>query len=112
MNRFKDRSVIGTIFLLLLLTTAYAFSTAHSAKPDILDNLQLNNSKLVYGWSTAQVVSIESDLRSLRPSIAIDKNDNVHFVWLDQTDLEGNERKMAPIATIATIKGNNQVTKL
>ncbi len=46
----------------------------------------LNPEYIVY-WTTAQVVSTESSLRSLRPAVAVDVTDNVHIVWHDLTNL-------------------------
>ena len=37
-------------------------------------------------WSTAQVVSTDSDQRSLRPAVAVDNLDNIHIVWEDLTN--------------------------
>ncbi|MHA1126813.1 MAG: hypothetical protein ACTSO7_07595 [Candidatus Heimdallarchaeota archaeon] len=87
MIRFRKRRVLGVIFLLLILLTSLSLAISKSTKPNISYKIFKNSDKSLYVWSTAQVVSSTSDLRSLRPSISVDSNDNVHVVWMDQTDL-------------------------
>ncbi|MFX1574519.1 MAG: hypothetical protein ACFFB0_17395 [Promethearchaeota archaeon] len=39
-------------------------------------------------WSTTEVVFTESNAESLFPSLAIDKEDNIHIVWVDSSDYD------------------------
>jgi len=40
-------------------------------------------------WSSTEVISTESTLNSVRPSIAVDSADNIHVTWDDTTDYNG-----------------------
>ena len=63
MKRFKQGRVICTIFLLLMIYSTLVLTVTNSYEPLVIDDLATNDGKLVYGWSTAQVVSSNSDLR-------------------------------------------------
>lgn len=41
-------------------------------------------------WSTTEVVSTESTIGSVAPSLTVDSNDNIHVVWHDATDYLGS----------------------
>ncbi|MHA1748246.1 MAG: ADP-ribosylation factor-like protein, partial [Promethearchaeota archaeon] len=43
-----------------------------------------------YSWSPIQVVSTESNLTSIFPSSIIDTNNNIHVVWMDESDYDGS----------------------
>ncbi|MHA1185931.1 MAG: hypothetical protein ACTSSK_03515, partial [Candidatus Heimdallarchaeota archaeon] len=89
MCRFRKNRALGTIFLLVVLLTSLSLAITESTKPNVSKKLFKINEKSSYIWSTAQVVSSNSEFRSLRPFITVDANNNIHFVWMDQTDLGG-----------------------
>ena len=44
-------------------------------------------------WSDVEVVSLQSTLEVYEPNIIIDDLNNVHVVWLDKTDIDGDGMK-------------------
>jgi len=86
----KKASYLLKILPILLLLSAFIHGE-QGVSFTIIDSgfeSPLNPEYIVF-WTTAQIVSTESSLRSLRPAVAVDSNDNVHIVWHDLTNYDG-----------------------
>jgi hypothetical protein len=87
-----NRKVSGLLKLLpiLLLLSVFVHSKNDVSFAFLNSNFDnyLSPEYIVY-WTLPEVVSTESSLRSLRPAIAVDSNDNVHIVWHDLTAYSG-----------------------
>ena len=85
-QRKKSKIIIVYLLLcLLILTTVQSIEY----KAQILsENNSTTDTIYQFVWSTPIVVSNESEFRSLRPYIAVDGSDNVHFVYQDLSDIE------------------------
>ncbi len=83
-NRLRKISLLLFTFLLMISSLLSNSSESYIQNTALFQNDGVEEQ---YLWATAQVLSNESNLRSLRPRVAIDHLDNVHFVWQDMTDL-------------------------
>jgi len=84
-NRLRKISLL--LFTFLLVISSLLSNSSESYIQNTTYLFQNDRVEEQYLWTTAQVLSNESNLRSLRPGVAIDHLDNVHFVWQDMTDL-------------------------
>ncbi len=87
-NRIRKISLL--LFTFLLVISSLLSNSSESYKQNTTSLFQNEGVEEQYPWATAQVLSNESNLRSLRPRVAIDHLDNVHFVWQDSTNYLGN----------------------
>ncbi|MGD8544973.1 MAG: pectinesterase family protein, partial [Candidatus Bathyarchaeota archaeon] len=62
--------------------------------PDYMESASYSNvfyeKGLQGSWTSTEVVSTESTANSLRPSLAVDPNGNIHIAWDDTTDYVGS----------------------
>ncbi len=90
MSSLKNSKKITTFFLFQILIVTFIFvNFTNSKKIDIYNSFDRELYEGTFVWSTAQVISNESSLMSIRPVITTDPFDNVHIVWQDMTDLGG-----------------------
>ncbi|MFX1477574.1 MAG: OmpL47-type beta-barrel domain-containing protein [Promethearchaeota archaeon] len=85
--------VTGSMLLFLLMFSSFSqffFPQVNNKylKGESVKNLDELKLSTTY-WTTTEVISTESTLSSQYPEIAIDGNGNVHVVWEDYTDLDG-----------------------
>ncbi len=83
----KLRKISLLLFTFLLVISSLLSNSSESYIQNTASLFQNDGIEEQYLWTTAQVLSNESNLRSLRPRVAIDHLDNVHYVWQDMTDL-------------------------
>ncbi|MHA1738327.1 MAG: hypothetical protein ACTSWD_07045 [Candidatus Heimdallarchaeota archaeon] len=89
MNQIREsKRIVFVLLLQVLIIGSISFATSESTIPNFSYKYFKNGIEPRYVWSTAQVLSNESSGRSLRPTITADSNDNIHIVWMDQTDYE------------------------
>ena len=56
-------------------------------------------------WTSKELVSTESNADSNRPSLTVDRHDNVHISWTDASDIPGTENTVSMFYKVRTASG-------
>ncbi len=76
-------SLISVLICSLFLIPSYAFTDSSA------DSLEINNiNRELWWWSDLELITEDSTLSSLRVSIDLDSDDNIHASWSDNTDYD------------------------